>query len=160
MLEAFGCHFHHLGLACLDLDAEAAPWLALNYRQEGPDFEDALQRVRGRFLIGSGPRLELVCPLTPVAPITGTIARGTKLYHQGFTTTHLDEAMEALRSIGAKRMAAPAPAVAFAGSRIAFLVLPNMNLIELIEAPPQAIGGQTAGVAPPAPSMHSPPARA
>lgn len=57
MLAALGCTFHHVGVACRDLDAEAGPWLSIGYAAEGVDFEDQIQQVRGRFLVGVGPRL-------------------------------------------------------------------------------------------------------
>jgi len=49
--------FHHLGVACRNLDVEEAVWVPLGYTREGDDFEDPRQQIRGRFLTGPGPRL-------------------------------------------------------------------------------------------------------
>lgn len=133
LLEDLSCTFHHLGIACRDLDAETAPWLALGYHAEGPDFEDPIQKVRGRFLLGAGPRLELLAALTTESPIDGMLKRGTKIYHQAFVTTRFDEAVTALRASDGKLVAGPVAAEAFERRRIAFIALPNMNVIELIE---------------------------
>ena len=79
MLSKLGGKFHHLGVACLDLDKESKPWVTLGYRPEAPDFEDTIQQVRGRFLIGAGPRLELLVATTPTSPVTAALARGANL---------------------------------------------------------------------------------
>lgn len=134
MLDRLGCRFHHLGIACSRIDAEAVPWLALGYTPEGADFQDPIQQVHGRFLVGPGPRLELLAPLGPDAPIARTIARGTKIYHQAFTAENFGRTIAAFQELGYKRTAGPVSAVGFGGRRIAFFLLANMNLVEIIEA--------------------------
>ena len=46
--------FHHIGIACSQVDREIAHWVALGYCQEGGQFEDALQGVAGIFMTGPG----------------------------------------------------------------------------------------------------------
>lgn len=130
-----GCRFHHLGLACRDLDRERLDWAKLGYALEGQPFVDPIQKVRGVFMTGAGPRLELLAPSEPGSPLEGYLARGTKLYHQGFETEAFDATLRRLTEGGCKLTAEPAPAVAFAGRRIAFVLMPTLNLIEIIEAP-------------------------
>lgn len=133
MLQALKCTFHHLGVACRNLDQEFEVWKALGYEAEGPDFEDPVQRVRGRFLTGPGPRLELLVALTPDSPVEAMVRRGIKFYHQAFETSAFDEAVAALKQANYKLATGPVPAVAFEERRIAFFFLPQLNLIELIE---------------------------
>jgi methylmalonyl-CoA/ethylmalonyl-CoA epimerase len=133
MLKKLGCVFHHLGVACRDLEQEAPYWLSLGYVTEGADFEDPIQRVRGRFLVGPGPRLELLQGVGDDSPIAGLLKRQIKLYHQAFETPMFDLAVRTLEESGARLTAPPAPAVAFGGRRIAFLFLPNGNILELVE---------------------------
>ncbi|MCW5701093.1 MAG: VOC family protein [Bradyrhizobium sp.] len=132
MLDKMGCTFHHLGVACRNIEVEAKVWNAFGYVAEGPDFDDPVQRINGRFLIGPGPRLEILAPTTPDSPVEGILARGTKIYHQAFTVPRLDEAVAAARANRCKLMVGPVPAVAFEGRPIAFLLMPNMNLLEFI----------------------------
>lgn len=134
MLTDLGCHFHHIGIACRKLDAEQACWSVLGYTLESPEFEDPVQKVRGRFLTGPGPRLELLAPTAEDSPVQGVLQRRTKMYHQAFETREFDKALAALEDTGARRTAEPAPAIAFGGRRIVFLMLPNGNLLEIIEA--------------------------
>ncbi len=136
MLDSPAFRFHHLGLACRDLQREFEGWLSLGYRAEGEAFVDPLQKVQGRFLVGPGPRLELLTPAAPDSPVSGHLARGTKLYHQGFEAAGFDEAIAQLQERGARVTAPAAPAVAFGGRRVVFLMTPTLNLIEIIESQP------------------------
>ena len=130
-----GLGFHHVGLACADLDAEERVFARLGYTREGPDFEDPVQGVRGRFLVGAGPRLELLCEL-PTGTVLGPwLRKGVKMYHVAYEAADLAAADIAVTALGARRVVAPVPAVAFGGRCIAFYMMPNGFLIELIDAP-------------------------
>ena len=124
--------FHHIGVACRDLGTETRRLAALGYAVEGPDFEDPIQGVKGRFLSGAGPRLELLVPLAQKGCLAPWIQAGVKLYHMAYETCTLDADIRELRGAGAKIIVHPVAAVAFERRRIAFLMLPNMLLIELI----------------------------
>lgn len=125
--------FHHIGVACKDIESETKISLALGYEIEGEDFVDPAQGVYGRFLVGGGPRLELLAPLTEKGVLTPWLNQGVKLYHLAYLTEELESEMQRLRASRAKVMVPPIPAVAFGGRKIAFLMLPNMLLVELIE---------------------------
>ncbi|MFN3431705.1 MAG: VOC family protein [Candidatus Sericytochromatia bacterium] len=126
--------FHHMGLACRDLDTEIAAWAILGYRLEGSPFEDPIQRVRGCFVVGAGPRLELLMPLDDTSPVMPWLAKGVKFYHQAFETVDIRRALDTLKARRGKVVVPPTPAVAFQGREIAFVLFPNMMLIELIQA--------------------------
>ena len=125
--------FHHVGVACADVASEAERLAPLGYRMEGERFIDSRQGVRGLFLTGQAPRLELLEAID-AAPgvLTPWLRSGIKLYHLAYETSDLDASIERLRSDGAKLVVAAVEAVAFAGRRVAFLMLPNRMLIELI----------------------------
>ncbi len=125
--------FHHVGVACRDLDLEEARFALLGYRREGPDFEDSIQGVRGRFLVGGGPRMELLVSTGPGGVLAPWLKTGQKMYHLAYEVADIGLAGAALAKSGAKTVVAPVPAVAFGGCRISFLMLPNMLLVELIE---------------------------
>lgn len=136
-----GLQFHHVGVACADIDAEARRLAPLGYVVETPAFVDRRQGVRGTFVVGSGPRLELLEPLEAIGESAGGVLtpwlnRDVKLYHLAFQAPSLPEAIESLRRTSAKLVVAPVPAVAFAGREIAFMMLPNMLLVELIAGAP------------------------
>lgn len=135
MLDTPGLSFHHLGVACRDLARELESWTRLGYRPEGEAFTDPVQKIHGRFVVGPGPRLELLAASEPGSPVDGYLQRGTKIYHQAFEAADFDAALAGLQATGARVTAGPVPAVAFGGRRIAFLMTPTLNLIEIIEAP-------------------------
>lgn len=127
--------FHHIGVACEDMDRERAAFALLGYAPEGEVFEDPIQGIKGQFLTGPGPRMELVAPLTDASTtLTGILAQRIKLYHMAYFTPDMDTGLEALRAQRGKVVSAPQPAVAFGGRKIAFVALPNRLLVELIEA--------------------------
>ena len=133
-----GLTFHHVGVACADIEVEAARLIPLGYAPEGAAFVDNRQGVRGIFLAGQAPRLELLQPLDDGRPgvLTSFLARDTKLYHLAYLTADLDAAIESLRQERAKLVVPPVPAAAFDGRLIAFLMLPNLMLVELVEESP------------------------
>jgi len=135
MLNERDFRFHHLGVACRDIDRELEIWTRLGYAPEGERFTDPIQKIHGLFIVGLGPRLELLSPAGPDSPVDGVLTRGTKIYHQGFEAFDFDAALRDLPAAGARIVQPPAPAVAFGGRRIAFAMTATLNLIEIIEAP-------------------------
>jgi methylmalonyl-CoA/ethylmalonyl-CoA epimerase len=125
--------FHHVGVACRDLDAESKRFAALGYCLESADFLDPIQGVRGRFLASSGPRLELLAPLGISGVLTPWLNAGVKLYHLAYEAPDFEGAIAHLRGEGGKMVVQPVPAAAFGRRRITFLMLPNMLLTELVE---------------------------
>jgi methylmalonyl-CoA/ethylmalonyl-CoA epimerase len=128
-----GLAFHHLGVACRNLDAEARALGLLGYEQEGVEFVDPLQGIRGRFLVGPGPRLEILVAVEGSQVLAPWLKAGVKIYHQAFEAQDFDAAITRLVDRRGKLITGPVPAVAFGGRRICFLMMPNLMLIELIE---------------------------
>jgi methylmalonyl-CoA/ethylmalonyl-CoA epimerase len=126
--------FHHFGVACRDLDRESRSYALLGYHPEADDFEDDVQGVRGRFLVGGGPRMELLVSLPGRDVLEPWLAAGNRIYHQAFTTSDLDAAHRALCAAGGRTVVAPVPATAFQGRRICFVMLRTMSLVELIDS--------------------------
>lgn len=128
-----GFAFHHVGVACRNIDKELHHFAALGYVVEGPRFVDPRQGIRGQFARGVAPRLELLEALDEEGGVLASWMRsGIKLYHLAYETDGLAKSIAALRAQGAKLVVEPVPAVAFAGREIAFLILRNRMLVELI----------------------------
>ncbi|MGY1703691.1 VOC family protein [Geodermatophilus sp. SYSU D00697] len=128
-----GLSFHHVGLACRDLAAEADAHALLGYLPEGPVFEDPHQRVRGSFQVLGPFRVELLEPLDEQSPLTGWLERGVRMYHVCYETDDLDDALARLRGAGHRVVSPPAPAVAFGGRPVAFVMLRSRSLVELLQ---------------------------
>jgi methylmalonyl-CoA/ethylmalonyl-CoA epimerase len=63
------------------------------------------------------------------------LERGIKIYHQAFEVPDVRSAIATLVGSRARVVVEPVPAVAFDGRDIAFLLLPNGSLIEVIQQP-------------------------
>ena len=126
--------FHHIGVACDDVRVETERFEHLGYVIETGDFVDEIQGVRVRFLVGGGPRLELVEPLSDVSILGSYLRGGGRMYHLAYQVDELHSALEELRNKGGKVLVPPVPAPAFGHQKIAFLMMRNMMLVELIEA--------------------------
>lgn len=125
--------FHHVGVACPDLQVEMERLAPLGYQLEGNFFVDEKQGVEGAFLVGGGPRLEILRPLSGQGVLGPWIKNKTKLYHLAYAAgNHLQEEASTLRKQGGKLVVPPVAATAFGGGEICFLMMPNMLLVELI----------------------------
>jgi methylmalonyl-CoA/ethylmalonyl-CoA epimerase len=129
--------FHHLGVACESIEADAESWARLGYRAEGLAFSDAAQGIRGQFMVAGGSRIELLEALPGASTLDPWLRRRIKFYHVGYLVPSLEAAMRTLVEAGATVARAPMLSVYF-GAPIAFLMLANLALVELIEAPPGA----------------------
>lgn len=124
--------FHHIGIACRSLEREAAGYEALGYVREGDEFDDPGNGMRGVFLAGPGPRIELVENGPDSHVINPWLRRGSAMYHVAFEVDDIARAVEEQTQARAKVVVAPRPARAFGGRRIAFVMLRNRLLVELI----------------------------
>lgn len=134
-----GLALHHLGVACKSLESDSAQLELLGFVREGDDFEDPKQGIRGRFLIGAELRFELLEDLPGSASVAPWLATHTKIYHHAYETADLDASLARLLAAGARVTRPPLSAVAFGGRRVVFAMLPNLMLVELIEAPGTAV---------------------
>lgn len=133
---ACGIEFDHIGILVADLDAACRDWgrllspLAWTAR-----FDDPLLGVSVRFARdAAGIIYELIAPLNDASPVLSTLKSGKNLLHQlAYRTASLEHSMQRLRAEHAVPVGSPAPALAFRGARVQFLMTPLGFLIELIE---------------------------
>lgn len=129
-----GLSFHHLGYACASIAQERGVFETLGYRQEGSAFTDPIQAVNGCFLVGPGPRIELLENTEGSRTLTPWLDAGTKLYHMAYEVdTTLEEALGWVQRERARVVVKPVPAVAFGGRLVCFVMFRRGLLLELIE---------------------------
>ena len=128
-----GSSCHYVGLACWDIAVEAAAHALPGFTPEGPVFEDPHQRVRGSFHTLGAFRVELLEPLDERSPLEDWLRRGVRMYHVCYETDDLPRALAQLGGAGHRTVAAPAPAVAFDGRPVAFVILRTRGLVELLQ---------------------------
>ncbi len=123
--------FHHLGIATDSLRRDLRAYRALGYTSEGASVVNESRGVRGRFLVGGGPRLELLESLPGSETLAPFLSRGIKCYHHAYEVESLDCSLAALQAAGAKLLAPPVDDPVF-NRRTVFLMLPNHWIVELI----------------------------
>lgn len=125
--------FHHIGVACNDLERDKKAFQFLGYQAESACFEDSIQGIQGQFMVANGqPRIELLQNLEDSTTLTSYLEKGVKLYHFAYSVNQIEKACEYLIRCRAKVMS-PLKESAYFGKRICFLMLSNMFLIELVE---------------------------
>lgn len=130
-------HLDHVAIATPDLDAGAAPYVALGLAPEGPDEDVETQGVRVRAFHVGDSLVELLMPTRPDSPIAAFLEkRGPGLHHVAFRVPNLDAEMARLAGEGA-RLLNDTPRPGRAGTRVAFLhpKWGGGTLIELVEHP-------------------------
>lgn len=125
--------FHHMGVACRNLNIDTKYYRLFGYKQEGGDFIDINQGIKGRFLVGEGPRLELVMPYEDSTVLSDWLERNVKYYHRAYKVRDIYQASKYLQSERGIVVSPPKSAVAFDGRQVTFIMMPTMSLVELIE---------------------------
>ena len=129
--------FHHVGIAVHNI-AEAAPWWTTvnGFHEASNIIHDPLQKVRVQFLeTTEGFRVELVEPAADDSPVRRYLdGPNGGMYHICYEVEDLEATVAEWRGRGAFPVTKPLPAVAFAGRRIIFLLTPQKQLVEFVEA--------------------------
>lgn len=126
-------HFHHIGYASKSIDREIQVFGKIGYSLEGERFIDENQGVIGQFLVGNGPRMELLENINGRNTLTPILEKGMGMYHFGYQCENLNDSLKLANVQGAIIISEPKVSVAFHGKLIAFVMARNGFIIELIE---------------------------
>lgn len=125
--------FDHIGVATKNIEKEIKNYSILGYRQVSDYFVDEIQGIRGVFLEQEGgPKLELLENLPGRDTLTKHLLSGNKMYHKAYLTKNIEAAINLMKANRAK-MIAPLVMSTYYKARICFMILPNMEMIELVE---------------------------
>ena len=125
--------FHHTGLAVKSITKELTTYEKLGGIKESEIFSDQNLGVKVCFVNLGGHRIELVEGIGETSPVNDMIKKGIRMYHQCFEVDSLDKYKSIFADMRAALVVPPTPAVAFNGRRVCFYLLPNRDLIELVE---------------------------
>jgi methylmalonyl-CoA/ethylmalonyl-CoA epimerase len=136
---------HHLGFVVASISRVADEFSTLmSARQDGPIVHDPIQQVRAAFFKPRAPQnpvFELVEPAGDASPVNGFLKKGGGLHHVCYEIDDLEAGLELAQEVGLAIVAAPAPAVAFGGRRIAWVCSKSRLLMELLERRPKSASG-------------------
>ena len=128
--------FDHIGIVVSDIEsgkAELTGMLgALRWTRR---FDDPILGVSVLFARdSSGVVYELIAPFGEKSPVAGTLRSRANLLNQiAYRTRVLDASVKRLRAAGAAPIGPAAPALAFGGARVQFLMVPLGFVVELVE---------------------------
>jgi methylmalonyl-CoA/ethylmalonyl-CoA epimerase len=127
---------HHVGIIVPDMAMLPRMAAALGLRHVGGVTTDTTQRVRVAFLAGATEGmglLELVEPLGADSPAAALAQKGGGIHHICYEVGDLDGWVERAKRDGMLLVAAPVPASAFDGRRIAWMYSRDRLLVEYLE---------------------------
>jgi methylmalonyl-CoA/ethylmalonyl-CoA epimerase len=134
--DAAELFFDHVGIVVADIEPGGVILTGvlgpLSWTQR---FDDTRLGVSVRFARDrSGMVYELIAPFGDSSPIARTLKSGANLLNQiAYRTSSLDSGVKQVRAMGALPVGAAAPALAFGGAPVQFMMLPLGFVIELIE---------------------------
>lgn len=128
--------FHHIGIACYDIDLSSQFYLSQGYTKTDTIY-DPIQNVNICFcdnLMGGGTRVELISPKDETSPVCKILQKnGVTPYHICYETENLEESIQELKKQKFLIVSKPSPAVVFGGKRVCFLFSKAVGLVELVE---------------------------
>ncbi len=131
------CKLHHLGFVVASIGAVAEEFaFSMSASWDGVITHDPIQRVRVSFFAPAdsrNPVFELVEPASEVSPVSNFLKKRGGLHHVCYEIDDLELGLRGARKAGLAIVAAPAPAVAFNGRRIAWVCSKTRLLVELLE---------------------------
>jgi len=128
--------FDHVGIVVPTLDEGRTRFASLLAPlQWTRSFDDAILGVSVVFARDpAGVVYELIAPFGATSPVAKVLKSRVNLLNQlAYRTRSLDESVAQLRSAGGVPVGRAAPAVAFGGARVQFLMTPLGFIVELIE---------------------------
>ena len=130
--------FHHVGYAVKSIEDYLNDFMVPLFApvSVSETYADQIQQVSVCFAeMQGGTVIELVEPLGPDSPVNKVIGstRGG-IYHICYEVDDLDATLTSFRKKRCMPLGAPVPAIAFDNRRIVFLMTPQRDLIELVEA--------------------------
>jgi methylmalonyl-CoA/ethylmalonyl-CoA epimerase len=125
-----GLPFHHIGIACADMEATAAfVRRAFTIESDTGTVHDPVQNADLRlFNEGQPGAIELVS-----GPMVEKFVRKMSYYHVCYTTPDIERSIAEGKAVGAMPASEIVPAILFGGRRIVFMYT-DIGLIEFLEA--------------------------
>lgn len=125
--------FHHIGYACKSIEKSINFFKMLGYVLHGDFFLDPEQGVRGCFLEGNGPRIELLEEFDGSNVLKPWLLSGDMVYHFAYRVSEFNSGISWATANGGRSIVKPVPAVAFDNKLITFFIFRNGFVLELIQ---------------------------
>lgn len=126
--------FHHIGIACYDIQASKVFYENMGY-EAAECIIDPIQDIEICFLHKSGqPLIELLAPVDEKSPVNRIISvNGVSPYHICYSVPDIIQAIKRLRSEKFVQIGREAKACAMNDALVCFFFRKDVGLIELVE---------------------------
>ena len=127
--------FHHIGIACSDIDKTKVLYNALGYLELDDNIIiDKIQNVKLIFMKKKNhPLIELVSPLNNTSPVNNILKKnGNNPYHTCYEVDNILKSIKKLKLLNFILINKPSKAIAFDSRLICFLYNKDFGLIELL----------------------------
>jgi methylmalonyl-CoA/ethylmalonyl-CoA epimerase len=129
---------HHVGFVVPSIEAGIEGFTrSLGAHWDGLIFHDPIQKVKVTFLqtqYSSDASIELVEPAAEDSPVISFLQKGGGLHHLCYEVGDIEGELKEMRAQKGLIVKRPAPAVAFSGRRIAWVLTAQKLLLEFLEA--------------------------
>lgn len=126
--------FHHIGVACNDIEATLAAYEMIGYAH-GRVVVDPVQNIKICFLSSpTNPMIELLAPVDENSPVVQILKKnGTTPYHICYMVPDIKDAIKQLKRKRYVLVSSAKPACALDNREVAFLFHKDIGLIELLQ---------------------------
>ncbi len=125
---------HHIGYLVKKIGRAETAFHGLGFRTVIPAARDALRGVTICVLEKDGYRVELISPAVGGSAVAGITEKFVNApYHLCYQSERFDEELGQLCGQGFTLISEAAPAPVLGGGRAAFLMSPDIGMIELLE---------------------------
>lgn len=131
MTQANPLIFAHVGYATKSIEKELSHFYSLGFTDASDFFIDTAQQMRAKIVQNSGTQVELVEPLDDTSHLHTILKKKINMYHMAFYTAQFDSEIERLSGEGI--LIKEATFSKFFNGRIAFILLQNRLMVEIIE---------------------------
>ncbi len=123
--------FAHVGYATKSIEKELPHFYSLGFSDTSDYFVDLDQQMRAKIVRNNGTEVELVEPLNETSHLHTILKKKLNMYHMAFYTPDFDTEIARLSEEGI--LIKEATFSQFFNGRIAFILLQNRLMVEIIE---------------------------
>lgn len=125
---------HHIGYLVKNIQAGKKAFENLGFSTETEIINDVDRMIRILFMINENYRIELIEPINSESYFYGLLKKYKNTgNHLCYQVADIQEKIKELTKAGYIILQEPAVAVAIEKKKVAFLIHPNMGIIELLE---------------------------
>lgn len=125
---------HHIGYLVKNLEQSREAFGHLGFAVSRAKEYDPLRDVDIEFISNGGYTVELICPASAESPLAPLLKKFKNApYHLCFLSGNLEEEVAALEKSGFMVFKEIEPAVCLEGRRVAFMVSPDIGIVEIAD---------------------------